>query len=440
MKLDVDYHPLDHQWQWHNNPSRFLVAVCGRQIGKTTAAVNELIKRALQNPGSRNWYVTTDYRQAKRNVWEQVKHFLPKELNPYFNNSELVAKVQVNGKTSTIELIGVENAEPLRGAVVHFMILDEYASFPRYVWQQVLRPMLSTTAGDVWFIGTPKGYNHFWELFETKHADFTHYLVPACKVDRTQKSVLHPNGVVTETTSPYAKVEELQSALDTSLWENFAQEYLAEFTKKSGAIWPMFDRNIHVEQRRNPSRDSAIFGSIDFGFALSHPTAVLWHEVTSTGEVHTFDGIMIQQKNLSEISELMRIQTQGMVVRGIYPDPARPDLIEELRKLGWNTLDVNKDVELGIAKVAEFMNINPATNKPRWTIADHLSDGIKQVEGYEWQSVRLDDGRYLQIPKKQDDDVPDALRYFLYNFNQPTKELDTRLRNVVNRALMGEFQ
>jgi intein/homing endonuclease len=149
MRIEVDYSPQPHQRQLHDcNVS--LVAVTGRQIGKTIASVNELIKRAVMVKKSRNWYVTNDYRQAKRNVWDLLLNYLPKELVKDANKSELTV-VLVNG--SKIELIGVENAEKLRGAAVHFMVLDEYADFKDGVFEKVLEPMLTTTNGQMWFLG-----------------------------------------------------------------------------------------------------------------------------------------------------------------------------------------------------------------------------------------------------------------------------------------------
>lgn len=160
---------MPHQLKLHQSKSKEVVAVTGRQIGKTVAAVNELIKRSIQFPGTRNWYVTVDYKQAKRNVWDLFGKYVVPEMQARLNSSELSIFLPNKSK---IELIGVENAQSLRGAAVNFMILDEYADFPRNIWPEVLRPMFSTTNGDVWFIGTPKGLGN--DLYDKYFSDSPH--------------------------------------------------------------------------------------------------------------------------------------------------------------------------------------------------------------------------------------------------------------------------
>lgn len=412
IRLEVPYAPQKHQREWHDCSTRFLVAVCGRQIGKTTAAVNELFKRAVEKPGSRNWYVTNDYRQAKRNVWDELKRYIPKEIKPQYNNSELSVSL-ANG--SKIELIGVENADSLRGAVVHFMILDEYGDFPSSVWPEVLRPTLSTTGGAVWFIGTPKGYNHFFDLYNLEHPDYTRFNVPSCEVE---------NGTVLSTTNRYAKKEELQSALDTSSPEAFAQEYMGQFTRKRGAIWPRFRWGIHVSDRRPFDAALNHVCGIDFGYAIGHPTSFSVHEWNGQGDVFTGDGFLEENLNIEKIDELMRLKTKGLTVSMVYYDPARPDLAEDLKAKGWPMVPAIKDVELGIAKVDEFMAVNPISGAPRWTIARHLTAQIKQLEGYEWQEVRGEDGQYKDVPKKDKDDFCDELRYVLYTHTHAPEEIE----------------
>jgi hypothetical protein len=46
------------------------------------------------------------------------------------------------------------------------VVLDEYASMAAAAWTEVLWPSLSDRQSKAVFIGTPRGYNHFYELFE----------------------------------------------------------------------------------------------------------------------------------------------------------------------------------------------------------------------------------------------------------------------------------
>ena len=68
------------------------------------------------------------------------------------------------------------------------------------------------------------------------------------------------------------------------------------------------------------------------------------------------------------------------------------------------------------------MQINPLTQKPKWTISEHLTEAIKQIEQYVWQEVRGEDGKFKQVPKKEDDNYPDSLRYFIFNYLNQSQE------------------
>src|SRR5690606_28721510 len=60
---------------------------------------------------------------------------------------------------------GADRPDTLRGVGLDFVGCDEYQDFRPWVWEQVLRPTLATTQGGALFIGTPKSFNHFYELY-----------------------------------------------------------------------------------------------------------------------------------------------------------------------------------------------------------------------------------------------------------------------------------
>src|SRR5258708_22976046 len=70
----------------------------------------------------------------------------------------------------TIALRGADNYDSLRGDGLDFVVLDEYASMARETWTEVLRPALADRMGRALFIGTPQGYNHFFDLYEAAAA------------------------------------------------------------------------------------------------------------------------------------------------------------------------------------------------------------------------------------------------------------------------------
>jgi hypothetical protein len=271
-----------------------------------------------------------------------------------------------------------------------------------YAWS-VISPVLQDRKGWAIFISTPDGYNHFYELYNIQDED-------------------HASFHFTSYDNPYLDSEELDKEKARMSLEKFEQEYMAEFMKRSGAVWRLFSRDIHAVPQANPDRQSSVYASIDFGFAIGHPTAFLMHEIKSTGEIYTFDGFTQEGLTPQAVVDLIKAKSGGITIRGIYCDTARPDLVETLNHAGLPAIPAKKDVELGIAKVEEYMLVDPAQHKPKWTISNHLTQAIEQIEQYVWQDIRGEDGVFKQVPKKENDDNPDALRYFLYSFTLPTKQ------------------
>jgi len=276
MKIKIPYAPQPHQKALHDTKGS-LIAVTGRQIGKTTCVVNELIKRAILLPKSRNWYITNDYQQARRNVWQLLKDYCPPELLLKKPNETMLKVELLTG--SVIELIGVENAEKLRGASVHFMGLDEYADFKRGIFEKVLEPMLSTTGGDVWFLGTPKGLgNDFYQKYVQDNR-LKKFKYPSCRV----------NGVeVIKILSKYTNEEKLQEvykdALDNGKLDWFNQEYLAEFTRPYGTVYKEW--NIDNFVKLDYDENLPLHLALDFG--VNDPTAIIWIQPNG-GETRVID-------------------------------------------------------------------------------------------------------------------------------------------------------
>src|SRR5579872_6439306 len=150
------------QWTVFRCSSRFRVLAAGRRFGKTFLALNELI-RAAWVPGGKAWYVAPTYRQAKRVAWKTLKVM----TKPYWaakpNETDLTIELITGG---TISLRGADNYDSLRGDGLDFVVLDEYASMAPEAWTEVLRPALADRRGRALFIGTPRGHNHFFTLFD----------------------------------------------------------------------------------------------------------------------------------------------------------------------------------------------------------------------------------------------------------------------------------
>ncbi|RPI49967.1 MAG: hypothetical protein EHM49_09165, partial [Deltaproteobacteria bacterium] len=210
QKIEVPFKPHKFQEQLRDSLERFTVFVCHRRFGKSTLMVNLLIRWALQTQKLR-WkaaYIAPFYKQAKLIAWDYIKYYAGNIPGVHFNNAELIATFGHNG--AQILLLGADNEQSLRGPYWDVAIFDEYAQVRPNAFPEIIRPALVDRKGWAIFIGTPKGKNHFWQLWqdveEKKLTDWSRVMFKA-----SETSILDP--------------EELENARKTMAPEEYAQEF-----------------------------------------------------------------------------------------------------------------------------------------------------------------------------------------------------------------------
>jgi predicted phage terminase large subunit-like protein len=120
-----------------------------------------MIIRALSAERCTVFYVAPTQGQARDIMWGLLEELaLPVLTSKHVNNMEMKF---VNG--SRICLKGADRPDTMRGVSLEYLVMDEYADMKKQVWEEILRPALADRKGDAMFIGTPKGRNHFYDLY-----------------------------------------------------------------------------------------------------------------------------------------------------------------------------------------------------------------------------------------------------------------------------------
>jgi phage terminase large subunit len=165
-EFELKYIPRAQQYQLHQSMKRFNVVLCHRRFGKSVMAINLLIDQAIKSerPLPRFAYIAPNYAQAKRIAWEYFKEFTKNIPGVQFNESEL--RIDFVHNAARIMILSAENPMALKGIYLDFVVLDEYGDMNPVIWREVIRPTLGDRKGRALFIGTVKGRNHFWELYE----------------------------------------------------------------------------------------------------------------------------------------------------------------------------------------------------------------------------------------------------------------------------------
>jgi PBSX family phage terminase large subunit len=386
----MNFHPA--QAQIAADQHRFRVVNCGRRFGKTLLSVYEMVALASGKDKASVAYIAPTYQQARDIAWAHLKDVCRPVTSGEPNESRLEINI-VNkfGTTSKIVLRGWESVETLRGQAFDFIVLDEVSSYRNFWlnWQEVLRPTLTDRKGQCLFISTPKGFNHFYDLFNLRNSDPDYESFHFSTYD-----------------NPHIPKEEVDKAKTELTEDRFAQEYMADFRKTEGLVYKEFSRDVHVYNGEAGSLMKGlnkIFGGVDFGF--TNPAAGL--TILKDNDRRYFVDDEYYKKGQTEAQTAAYLKQLRW--NECYPDPESASGIEELRRHGLNIRDVikNKDsIPNGINIVRELFKSN------RLFINARCTNLIWELETYAYPE-RKPDHNEEERPIKENDHAVDALRYAL---------------------------
>lgn len=383
---NITLHPA--QAQIASDTRRFRVVNCGRRFGKTLLSVWEMFGFALAKQDARIAYIAPTYQQARDIAWTELKKICsPVIFSVNESRLEVVVKNQ-HGGTSQIFLRGWESVETLRGQYFDFLVLDEVSSYRNFwsQWQEVLRPTLTDRKGQGLFISTPKGFNHFYDLYNLQNRDSDYKSFHFSTYD-----------------NPFVPREEVDKAKQELTEDRFAQEYLADFRKTEGLVYKEFSRDRHVLQRLPLYDRAKRISGVDFGY--TNPAAVLSIDKDTDNRYFVTDEWYKRGQTDAQIADYVA----SLQFNEVYPDPASASGNAELRNRGVNVREVIKNqdsIRNGISLVRELFKAN------RLFISANCVNLISELETYAYPDKRPDRNDD-ENPIKENDHALDALRYAL---------------------------
>lgn len=418
----------------------------GRQSGKTYFSTQHAWISAVLQQG-RYFIVFKTYKQAKEVVWRQYVPTIPKELIYKTNEQDLLIELNYventpvklpSGETvivnhdktkprSTIQFLGSDQADTHRGFKGNGIIFDEYADQSPDNWDAVYKHFFTTTDGWAIFMGTPRGYNHFYDLVQFAKEDERWFYQEATWRD-----------------SPFVKkefiAEEREEAKKKGTLSTFLQEVELEFRSVQGAVYPDFDRKIHLIKPSEVPEDLTYYGAIDFGW---HTTAFLLMGVDKDQTWYAVDEVYGKEETLEDILPRIKhvIGDKRLVV--IVADSANRDAIEVMGKtypvVGVNKANDTKGYALGISLVTEKLKPRiQLVGEPKPSL--YFSTVCKNLT-FETESYRFPEDKpernASDVPIKENDHGPDALRYLFlqlkHGFQKDEKPLKFEIEKQFNQ-------
>jgi hypothetical protein len=295
----------------------------------------------------------------------------------------------VNG--SIIKLHGPQS---LRGTGLDFAVLDECAYMPPEPWPEVIRPMLADREGQALLASTPRGFNHFYDLYHEAQGR------PDCAVFH------YPSG-----RGGYVSANELallRSTMDPRL---YAQEIEARFELQQGLAYHAFSRELNVTDVPRISGPTLLIG---MDFNVDPMTAVVAQKIDD--QCHVSAEVVLPNSNTFEMmEELCRRYPHFTGV--VHPDPSGTARRTSaavgqtdhaiIRQFGWQVYRMKPYpiVDRVNSVNAMFQNAN---REPRLFIDRKCTHLIRALEG-----LTLKPGTHLPDKSTGFDHITDALGYLV---------------------------
>lgn len=399
----VDYLPRSQFTDFHNRSKRWALIVAHRRAGKTVACVMELLTRALATPkkDARYAYIAPFREQAKTVAWNYLKsyaHNVVIDPEKDFRESDLEVRL-FNG--STVRLFGADNPNALRGMYLDGVVMDEHADMRPSLWGEVIRPTLSDRKGWAVFIGTPRGRNSFFELYEQSRTDSDWFSLTL----RASETGILPASELADarkTMTPNQYEQEYECSFDAAIiGAVYAKELLAARAKgRIGKIVHDASRLVHTAFDIGKRDSTAIWfyqvvsgevKIIDY-FEDSMEAAPYYAGILKAKDYH-YDTMYLPHD--SEKSEAATGVTWAEVMRGngfkveVLKNTSLEDGINAARMLFPRCFFDQEHCQAGLEALQNY----------RWGYNQRM-DEIKTAPVHDWSSHGSDAFRYLAVSLK----------------------------------------
>ena len=353
--------------------------VVHRRAGKTVACIADLVLGALRahahgKQDARYAYIAPLFNQAKDAAWLYVKRLTSDIPGITYNEAELRANFP-NG--AQVRLFGADNPDRLRGIYLDGVILDEHADMRPRVWGEVVRPMLADRNGWAAFIGTPRGHNEFYDLWQDAAEDPEWFKMML----RGSESQLLPQAEF--------------AAMRKSMTEDqYEQEVECSFS--AALLGAYFGREMVQAEREGRitavAYDEAVPVHTAWDLGFRDDTAIWWYQVVR-GEIHVIDYHASSGRKISDYIQLVCSKPYSYGVHWFPADAKAGTLASDGKSsieqfaagLDWKKLAIVPTLEVhdGIQAARKALEIT-------WFDKQRCAEGLEALRQYqkEWDEEK----------------------------------------------------
>ena len=385
--LDISHTPVfTKNFEAFKNPDiRFIINQGGSRSSKTYSLIQMLIVYCLTTPNKmvsivRKTFPTLrgtvmrDFLEVMRdlNLYDERKHHKTEQIYHFDNGSQ-------------IEFFAADNEQKLRGRKRDVLWVNESNEIN---FEEFTQLNMRTTDKLIFDFNPSENFSWLYDLISRPESILIH-------------STYKENPFLSE-----SQVKEIENLImyDESYYKIYA---LGEKGSGKTTIYTHYKYYEHL-----PEIKDTIYG-LDFGF--NHPTALI--------EMNWLDNTcyvkqLIYKSGLTS-TDLIKMMNELNVSKKkeIACDAARPEIIEDLRRQGYNAKPAIKDVKDGIDSVKSSLLY----------IHKESLDLLKEISAYKWKT---NGDIVLDEPVKVYDDAMDAMRYAIHYWKSKNKKGDNNVYRI----------
>ena len=269
---------------------KFGVVTTGRQFGKSLLGQNLMLYWLLKTPKQKAGWISPIFSQSKK-VFNELEAAANKIIKSS-NKADLTITF-ING--STIQFLGAERYDSIRGFSFNYVVIDEAAFIKEQAVNEAIFPTLSAIGKKCLIISTPKSKNWFYSAY--------------LKGFNEDNDYISFNGISTD--NPYIDANFIAEQAKSLPTDIYRQEYLAEFSESTNDVFRGLEQVCILNYYEQPSRSKQYYFGIDVGISNDYTVLTILDEAGRCAHISRFNGKPLTEIGDTIISELKRYNIRG---------------------------------------------------------------------------------------------------------------------------------
>jgi len=271
---------------------KFCSVACGRQFGKSLLGQNLMLYWLLKTPNQKAGWVSPIFTQSKK-VFKELEQASRKIIKSS-NKADLTITF-ING--STIQFLGAERYDSIRGFSFNYVVIDEAAFIRKEAVDEAIFPTLSAIGKKCLIISTPKSKNWFYNTYLKGFNEGGDYISFQGK----------------STDNPHIDAGFIAEQAKSLPYDIYLQEYEAKFSEATNDVFRGLDNVCILNEFRRPNKSERYYFGIDVGVSDDFTVLTILDEAGRCANILRING-----KALTEIGEIISTELRKYNTKGGY--------------------------------------------------------------------------------------------------------------------------